>query len=113
MPNATVMQSATAMQNATMRGAGRFVQMPTRDIVAAPARRPVAFSLTDYAEAMRTLRATLVKRSKTPLIPAKARESRGHALGPRNGVPATLASRGAPRGDERKRVACDTTEHRQ
>src|SRR5262245_40314358 len=102
MPNATVMQSATAMQNATMRGAGRFVQMPTRDIVAAPARRPVAFSLTDYAEAMRTLRATLVKRSKTPLIPAKA-GIQGPCAGSRNGVPATLASRGAPRGDERKR----------
>jgi hypothetical protein len=47
------MQSATVTQEATMRGVGLFVQMPTRDIIAAPARRPVAFSLTGAAEAMR------------------------------------------------------------
>src|SRR5262249_48605673 len=35
-----------------------------------------------------------------PLIPAKA-GIQGQALGPRNGVPATRASRGAPRGVER------------
>jgi hypothetical protein len=64
------MQSATVMPKATMRGAGRFVWMATRDIILAPTRRPVAFSLTGYAEAMRPPRATLVKCSKTPLIPA-------------------------------------------
>src|SRR5262249_5975323 len=36
---------------------------------------------------------------KSPLIPAKAGIQDG--LGPRNGVPATRAPRGAPRGDER------------
>src|SRR5262249_60600741 len=34
----------------------------------------------------------------------------GRGLGPRNGVPATRASRGAPRGDERERVSCEQTE---
>jgi hypothetical protein len=47
------MQSATVTQKPTMRGTGRFVQMPTRGIIAAPARRPVAFSLIGAAEAMR------------------------------------------------------------
>jgi hypothetical protein len=47
------MQSATVTQKPTMRGAGPFVHMQTRDIVAAPARRPIAFSLTGAAEAMR------------------------------------------------------------
>src|SRR5438132_3536809 len=41
---------------------------------------------------------------QAPLIPAQAgiQGPRYVALGPRNGVPATRASRGAPRGDERK-----------
>src|SRR5438270_12029729 len=41
---------------------------------------------------------------QAPLIPAQAgiQGPRCVALGPRNGVPATRASRGAPRGDERK-----------
>src|SRR5262249_57227406 len=51
--------------------------------------------------------------SQTPLIPAHSASKtrvnalllgiQGQGLGPRNGVPATRASRGAPRGDERKR----------
>jgi hypothetical protein len=55
------MQSATIMQTTTMRGAGRFVQMRTPDIIVAPARRPIAFSLTGYGEAMRPPQATFVK----------------------------------------------------
>src|SRR5262249_6808967 len=64
------------------------------------------------------------QRSQTPFIPAHSASLRaftpvfdglwtrvnalmlgiqGQGLGPRNGVPATLASRGAPRGDKRER----------
>jgi len=39
--------------------------------------------------------------SKTPLIPAKA-GIQAKDLGPFNGVPATRASRGAPRGDDER-----------
>src|SRR5499433_3240179 len=55
--------------------------------------------------------------TKTPLIPARSASKtrvnalmagiQGQRLGPRNGVPATRASRDAPRGDERKRVSWD------
>src|SRR5215471_11327498 len=37
--------------------------------------------------------------------PSRENGNPGSNLGPRNGVPATRASRGAPRGDERKRVS--------
>src|SRR5436853_576515 len=44
--------------------------------------------------------------SDTPFIPAKAgiQGPQTVVLGPRDGVPGTRASRGAPRGDERKRA---------
>src|SRR5262249_30353742 len=59
-------------------------------------------------------------RSKPPLIPAHSASKtrvnalmpgiQGQRLGPRNGVPATRALRGAPRGDERTRGAWRSTE---
>jgi hypothetical protein len=63
------MQSATAIPKATMRGAGSFVQMPTRGIVVVPARRPVAFNLTDYTKATQ-------RRRHDAVVPAGAPQQR-------------------------------------